>query len=104
MIEACWSEEISKRPSFSQIILELETNPEFISDDVDRNEFFKYIKSIEQSDIIYFEKFYKQLKKISKIFNDPYLIIGKISQNSYSKLYKIQNIKKKKIYVCNSFE
>ena len=104
LIEACWSEEISKRPSFSQIILELETNPEFISDDVDRNEFFKYIKSIEQSDIIYFEKFYKQLKKISKIFNDPYLIIGKISQNSYSKLYKIQNIKKKKIYVCNSFE
>lgn len=36
LIERCWDENPSKRPSFEEIITELRTNPEFITDSVDK--------------------------------------------------------------------
>ena len=48
LIERCWSQEPSSRPSFSEIITELKTNPDFITDSVDKETFFEYVAYIDE--------------------------------------------------------
>lgn len=62
LIERCWDENPSKRPSFEEIITELRTNPEFITDSVDKEEYQKYIKYIDDS-----PKLFKSDQKIQQL-------------------------------------
>ena len=49
LIEKCWSQNPTKRPSFDQIIQELETNKEFLKFDDDETKTFQlYIKFINE--------------------------------------------------------
>lgn len=47
LIERCWSQDVNDRPSFDEIVEELKTNPDFITENVDENEFKKFIELIE---------------------------------------------------------
>ena len=46
LVKKCWSEDPSSLPTFDEIVHELKTNPEFITESVDKDEYFKYIKYI----------------------------------------------------------
>ena len=48
LIEQCWSQDPSKRPTFDEILNELRTNHGFITETVDKDEFSKYIEFIEK--------------------------------------------------------
>ena len=48
LIIRCWSQEPSNRPMFDQILIELKTNPEYITEKVNENEFRKYVKFIDE--------------------------------------------------------
>lgn len=48
MIERCWSQKSSDRPTFDQLLNELRTNHEYILETVDKNEYFNYIKYIDE--------------------------------------------------------
>ncbi|KAK8891437.1 hypothetical protein M9Y10_028646 [Tritrichomonas musculus] len=47
LIEQCWQENPSDRPSFEQIVSELKNNPDFITDKIDCSEYYDYIDFIE---------------------------------------------------------
>ncbi|KAK8837546.1 hypothetical protein M9Y10_036546 [Tritrichomonas musculus] len=47
LIERCWSSNPEARPTFDEIAYELRTNNEFITDTIDKDEFFDYIESFD---------------------------------------------------------
>ena len=53
LIERCWSQEPSERPTFDEIVEELKTKDDFISDVIDSNEFYDYIDFIDNSQITF---------------------------------------------------
>ena len=53
LIERCWSQEPKLRPTFDEIVEELQTNPEFITEEIDEEKYCNYIKMIENSEIKY---------------------------------------------------
>ena len=48
LLEKCWSSNIDERPSFDEILNELERNPQIYIDDVNSEEYFSYQESIKQ--------------------------------------------------------
>lgn len=54
LIERCWSQEPTNRPSFDQIVDELENNRGYITDSVNEEEYFNYIKYIKEYKIEYY--------------------------------------------------
>ena len=54
LIEKCWSQDPKERPTFENILNELETNSEFITDDVNEDEYRNYINFIKNSKITFF--------------------------------------------------
>ena len=71
LIERCWSTDPQLRPTLDQIINELKTNNEFITDKIDKEEYFKYIRQLEEfpasfesTNKIQIRKFKKNKKKI----------------------------------------
>ena len=46
LIENCWNHDPDKRPTFDQIIEDLESNPNFITETIDEAEFLNYVDSI----------------------------------------------------------
>lgn len=51
LIERCWAENPKDRPTFSDILIELKQNHEFITDKVNEDEFIKFVKFIDGHDI-----------------------------------------------------
>ena len=43
MIEKCWSQDPNERPSFDEIVYQLRNNADFITETVNKEEFFDYI-------------------------------------------------------------
>lgn len=69
MIERCWSQKSSDRPTFDQLLNELRTNHEYILETVDKNEYFNYIKYVDEQNIS-FDSFKRiNIMIQSKIFN-----------------------------------
>lgn len=56
LIEKCWAEDPDERPSFDDIIDTLKSNPEFILEDVDLDEFIIYSEFVGENYIVFKEK------------------------------------------------
>ena len=50
LIEKCWSNSTYDRPSFSKIVKELETDPHFITSNVNKEEYLDYISYIKENE------------------------------------------------------
>ena len=48
LIEKCWSQNPTERPDFSQIVEELKTNKQFITDQVSEGDFYYYVDYLEK--------------------------------------------------------
>ena len=55
LIERCWAQEQDKRPSFDNILNELKTNRNFITESVNEKEFLNYIEYINCHEITFDE-------------------------------------------------
>lgn len=53
LIERCWSQDPKSRPSFSEIVNELERNFDFITPNINYEEYRRYIKFIKESPIYF---------------------------------------------------
>ena len=53
LMQRCWSPMPSNRPTFDEILNELRTNREFITDEVDKVEYLKYIQYISEYNVIF---------------------------------------------------
>ena len=60
LIEICWSQEPSDRPTFSEITSILKNDERFIKDDVDKDKYHIYVKYIEESNI----EFYSNIRAV----------------------------------------
>ena len=49
LIEKCWSENLNDRPSFDRILYELETDPHFITSNVDKDEYLDFISLVKDT-------------------------------------------------------
>lgn len=49
LIEDCWNQNPDERPSFHEIVEEMKTNQQFITDITDENDFLDYLDFIENS-------------------------------------------------------
>lgn len=78
LIEKCWSQEPSERPTFDQITDELKTNPDFITDLIDENEYLSYIDYINEYNtsfdatkkLISFDEFFNNKKNQKEEMDD----------------------------------
>lgn len=80
----CWSQKAEERPSFDQIVSEMKTNKEFISELVEETEYYDYVDFIDNyrstfnvnKRMIHFSDFIKHLgrnKEIKPILIGTYL-------------------------------
>ena len=49
LIEKCWSHVPSERPTFDEIVCLLKSDPEFITDKINKEEYEKYINFVEKT-------------------------------------------------------
>lgn len=48
LIESCWSQNPTQRPTFDEIVKKLKTNPNFITENIDYDEFINYTDYIDE--------------------------------------------------------
>ena len=48
LIEKCWSQNANDRPTFDQIVTNLKTDPQFITSNINKDDYFQYIKIVEK--------------------------------------------------------
>ena len=134
LIEKCWSQDPKSRPSFDEILKELRTNEEFISEDVVSKDYYEYIKFIDEFQVTFNEsrrinyydeiiisklhtfaikESYPDLKDMEDTemndlsFNYDFFDISNFSTNSFIKgqLYEIDKIhNENEIYVKKHLE
>ena len=110
LIERCWSQEPGKRPTFDEIVEELENNTEFITENsIDSSEYYKYIEytknpesvSYESSDEIQIERTRKEFQpNVKAIDLRQFEKQEKIGSGSFGKVYKVKEKSTNKIYAC----
>lgn len=114
LIEKCWAQDPSKRPSFDEILIQLKTNPKFITKFVNEDEYFNFIKFIQdykdsfgRSKNIFFVDQFKQSKvkhldlpTISHSNNDSCFIENKGSNTIENFSFKYLS-DYKKTFFCN---
>ena len=49
LIQKCWSQDPRQRPTFNEIVEELKNNPDFITEKINKEDYFNAIKIIEES-------------------------------------------------------
>ncbi|KAK8842485.1 hypothetical protein M9Y10_026074 [Tritrichomonas musculus] len=94
LIESCWSTDPEQRPSFDLIVDKLKSDESFIVDGVDRDEYKKYIESINQvtDSLDYLD--INDYGKIEKIGYSNFSNVFKVKEKSTYKLYAAKVLKK----------
>ena len=85
LIKMCWSQLPKDRPSFKTIVEQLKSDPNFITKDVEKDDYYKYIEFIDES-----QSTFDSTKKIIHI--SDYIQ----SKNKTFQKVKIKKHKKKK--------
>lgn len=67
LIEKCWSNDPKMRPTIDEILIELKTNSMFINEKINKDEFYKYVKIIDDSKVSFVSN--QELKAFDDIFN-----------------------------------
>lgn len=124
LIENCWDNDYTNRPGFSEIVKILETDRNFITSNVDENEYLDYIALVKENQqnwniTINNNKIIKTNKEIEKssftmkiikdeediIDNKYFLNLEKyerkdiIGKSDLSKLYKFKNVETDQIFI-----
>lgn len=105
LIERCWAKDPEERPTFKEIVNLLKTDPGFITDDIDKEEYYKYINLIDQhmdnddeldNTLTTYEDEEKRLREQIDLKNEENLFlrkeIEKLRQNLNQEKEKVQNI------------
>ncbi|KAK8870912.1 hypothetical protein M9Y10_008825 [Tritrichomonas musculus] len=66
LIEKCWSQDPSERPTFDEIVFQLKNNKEFITEDINEEEYYEYIKYIDEFPITFDND--RQIKELEEYF------------------------------------
>lgn len=48
LIEKCWSQNLNDRPTFTEIVEQLKTNQEFITENINQGGFYEYINLVDK--------------------------------------------------------
>ena len=99
LIQRCWSQNPEERPSFESILNEFKTNPDFIIDQIDKEEYFNYIKMIDESPISFDKS--KQISYVDQVFNNT--VIGHHRKNSKINLSCIYDTETDNILLNHDF-
>ena len=74
LIEKCWSNNPAERPTFDKIVDDLKNNEEYLTDTIDKDEFYNYVdyideykKSFDLSQSIHFDEIVNRKGKNTKI-------------------------------------
>lgn len=121
LISKCWVKDPSKRPTFDEIVELLRTDPNFITDDVDEEEFKNYIKYIDNPSQNfnqgknYLQKYnkidiYSYIKqdikakkitvKVKDIYLNEYQKQKSIGSGSFGTVYKVKDLKTGNIFAA----
>ncbi|KAK8895588.1 hypothetical protein M9Y10_024058 [Tritrichomonas musculus] len=113
LIEACWSQNPDDRPTFSEIVDMIKNNDEFITENVDVDEFLNYIDYIndyineEKSvDVVLqpkFDEFSFNYNQEDALNLEEYEIIEQIDSSDTYKTYKIYSLKDRKNYSARTY-
>ena len=68
LIEMCWAQKVSERPSFEKIVNDLRNESGFITETIDEGEFISYVEFVEECETKYESK--KHILKIDEFNND----------------------------------
>lgn len=114
LIEACWSEKPQKRPTFDDIVKNLKTNSKFITNSVNKDEFFNYVQFIQNKNRINkpmnsFRKIsidFKSIEKVEETDEKNFLNLSLfekqnlIIKGEFSKIYQIKNKETNAVYAA----
>ena len=111
LMKICWKKDPNKRPTFDQIVDMLRSDPEFIMNDVNRNEYLKYIASIDPlcspfqiDDSDGFEESFQLEKEITPSFKfisiNEYKKMEKIGSGRFVSVFKVQNKGTKQLFAA----
>ena len=112
LLKRCWEKDINKRMSFDDILHELKTNPDFITEKVNKEEFFNYVKYVDSNsndyDLSVFEHEIVDLKPYAKSFSVDMKTINlsryekekKIGKGSFGTVYTVREKDTGKIYAA----
>lgn len=114
LIEKCWSFDPKERPTFDEIYYHLKTNPDFITESINKEEFESYVKLLDEfqinrnsmilDDFIKTQAFRKVELDFKKIRNtsrlnftvnmgtvdlDKFEKVSKIGSGSFGNVYKV---------------
>ena len=113
LIEACWSDQIEDRPTFSQIVeylIEKATSIENIDSDL----FYSYVNYVENKTSIRFKKYRVNFDKskteltipesIKRLNLEKYVKLHKLGKGSFAKVYKIKKKNGEETYAAKKIK
>lgn len=70
LIEGCWSSNVEDRHTFSEIVTELKTNPNFITESINKEEYLKYIQDLNEAQVSFYPSKKKKIILMESKYKD----------------------------------
>ena len=82
LIQRCWSQNPSERPTFDEIVDEISGKKEYLLNDVDSSKFYKYVELMSQNKTELIEKEFEKIDIKKELKKDP------VFDQAYETLFK----------------